>query len=60
MTPVVIADAIAVLERTPAVFRALLGGLSDAWIQSNEGPDTFSPFDNVGHLVHAERTRAFT
>lgn len=47
---------IAVLERTPSVFRALLAGLPDQWIDSNEGPDTFSPFDNVGHLVHGERT----
>jgi hypothetical protein len=48
-------DAIAVLERTPAVFRALLGGLPDPWIVGNEGPDTFSPFDNLGHLIHGER-----
>jgi len=49
-------DAIAVLERTPATFRALLHGLDEAWTASNEGPDTFSPFDNVGHLLHGERT----
>lgn len=49
-------ESIAVLERTPSTFRALLAGLSDAWITSNEGPETFSPFDNVGHLVHGERT----
>ena len=48
--------AIAVLERTPAVFRALLGGLPDAWTSPNEGPETFSAFDNVGHLIHGERT----
>ena len=51
-----LADAVAVLERTPATFRALLTGLADRWILSNEGPDTFSPFDNLGHLVHGERT----
>jgi hypothetical protein len=49
-------EAIAVLERTPATFRALLGGLPDAWATCDEGPDTFSPFDNVGHLIHGERT----
>jgi hypothetical protein len=48
-------DAIAVLERTPATFHALLGGLAEAWTTANEGPDTFSPFDNVGHLIHGER-----
>lgn len=47
--------AIQVLERTPATLRALLGGLSEAWTSPNEGPDTFSAFDNIGHLVHGER-----
>jgi hypothetical protein len=45
-----------VLERTPATFRALLGGLPEPWTAPNEGPDTFSAFDNVGHLIHGERT----
>ncbi|MGE0864597.1 MAG: DinB family protein [Vicinamibacterales bacterium] len=48
-------DAIAVLERTPATFRALLGGLPDGWVTCSEGPDTFTPFDNLGHLIHGER-----
>lgn len=48
-------EGIALLEKTPATFRALLSGLPDAWISSNEGPDTFSPFDNLGHLIHGER-----
>ncbi|MEO8677777.1 MAG: DinB family protein [Vicinamibacterales bacterium] len=51
-----LAQGIAVLERTPATFRALLGGLPDAWITPTEGPATFSAFDNVGHLIHGERT----
>lgn len=52
----VLADAVAVLARTPGVFRALLGGLPDAWLRCDEGPDTFSPLDNLGHLIHGERT----
>lgn len=48
--------AVEVLSRTPATLRALLGGLSDPWIRGNEGPDTFSPFDNVGHLIDGEET----
>lgn len=48
--------ALEVLERTPAAFRALLGGLPEAWTAPNEGPETFSAFDNVGHLIHGERT----
>ena len=45
-----------ILERTPTVFRALLTGLNGDWIMNNEGPETFSPYDVVGHLIHAEKT----
>ena len=48
-------DAAAILERTPATFRALLGGLPEVWTAPNEGPETFSAFDNLGHLIHGER-----
>jgi hypothetical protein len=43
-----------ILSRTPAVLRTLLHDLPDVWIRSNEGPDTWSPFDVVGHMIHAE------
>ena len=49
-------EAMEVLARTPAVLAALLRGLSDGWVSSNYGADTFSPFDVVGHLIHGERT----
>lgn len=45
-----------ILERTPSVLRSLLENLGDEWIMNNEGPDTFSPFDVVGHLLHGEKT----
>jgi hypothetical protein len=45
-----------VLEKTPQTLRALIGELSDPWILANEGPDTWSPFDVVGHLIHGEET----
>lgn len=48
--------AVPVLERTPGVLRALLAGLPDEWIRATEGPETWSPFDVVGHLIHGERT----
>ena len=51
-----LASSMDVLRRTPATLRALLDGLDDAWIRSNEGPDTFSPFDVVGHLIDGEET----
>lgn len=51
-----LAHAFEILERTPATFRALLGGLGDSWLKPNEGPETFSALDNLGHMIHAERT----
>ena len=51
-----LSNAIQVLERTPLSFRALLSGLTEAWTTPNEGPETFSAFDNLGHLIHGERT----
>jgi DinB family protein len=49
-------EAAAVLERTPAALEAMLSGLPEAWLLANEGPDTFSPRDVVGHLIHGEET----
>jgi len=48
--------SIAVLERTPRVLEALLSGLPDVWTTRNEGADTWSPFDVVGHLIDGELT----
>lgn len=48
--------AIAVLKRTPGALRALLEGLPEEWIGSNEGAGTWSAFDIVGHLIHGEET----
>lgn len=44
-----------VLERTPVVLRSLLHDLDDEWTRGNEGPNTWSPFDVAGHLIHGER-----
>src|SRR5262245_16905140 len=49
-------EAAAILSRTPAALDALLRGLPDGWIAANEGGDTWSPFDVIGHLIHGERT----
>ncbi len=51
-----LADIVTHLRRTPMVLKYLLGTLPDAWTQANYGPETFSPFDVVGHLIHGERT----
>src|SRR5260370_33622962 len=44
------------LARTPGALHALLDGLPAPWIGAGEGPDTFSPFDVVGHLIDGEET----
>lgn len=49
-------QAITILERTPATLSTLLAGLDNKWIEANEGADTFSPYDVVGHLIHGELT----
>jgi hypothetical protein len=48
--------SIEILERTPEVIADMLQGLSEEWIYQNEGGDTWSPYDIVGHLIHGEKT----
>lgn len=49
-------QAIAILNRTPSTLNSLLRGLAADWTMGNEGPDTWSPFDIIGHLIHGEET----
>ncbi len=61
-----LAEAIAILTRTPATLNALLRGLPDLWVLHNEGSsdgggnneekNTWSAFDIVGHLIVGDRT----
>lgn len=46
---------VAVLERTPSTLRAMLDGLPQGWLDATEGPDTWSPYIIVGHLIQGER-----
>jgi hypothetical protein len=45
-----------ILNQTPATLYSLLGKLPDDFLFANEGPDTWSPFDVLGHLIHGEET----
>lgn len=45
-----------ILERTPLVLQAYLEGLSQDWLKNNEGENTWSPYEIVGHLVYGEKT----
>ena len=43
-----------ILRRTPATLNSLLRHLPEEWALANEGPESWSPFDVVGHLIHGE------
>ncbi|HKJ03268.1 MAG TPA: DinB family protein [Longimicrobiales bacterium] len=49
-----LSHATIILQRTPAVLRTLLADLPGEWTSADEGPDTWSPFDVVGHLIDGE------
>src|SRR4029077_9408549 len=51
-----LAETFDILERTPSGVGALLRGTSPSWHAGNEGPETWSAFDVVGHLIHGEQT----
>lgn len=48
--------AIPILERTPRVLRLFLEDLPTEWIHSNEGENSWSPYDIIGHFIHGEKT----
>jgi hypothetical protein len=45
-----------ILRRTPVTLNALLADLPNDWVLSNEGPETWSPYDIVGHLIEGEES----
>src|SRR5687768_17562106 len=47
--------SIEILQRTPDVLYTMLHDISDDWTQHNEGGETWSVFDVVGHLIHGEK-----
>lgn len=51
-----LAEAVAILSRTPATLDAMLRGLPGTWVRCNEGKDSWNAFDIVGHLIVGERT----
>jgi len=49
-------EAAALLRNTPGLLKSWLSGIPSSWTETNTGPETFSTFDVVGHLIHGERT----
>ena len=47
---------IALFARTPAALNVFLRDLPESWTHRNEGGDTWTAFDVIGHLIHGERT----
>ena len=54
--PQTLENTISLLTRTPAVLDALLRKLPEGLSHRNEGENTWTAFDVVAHLIHAERT----
>jgi hypothetical protein len=49
-------NAAAMLARTPPLLDAWLRDLPEVWLHARETPESWSPFDIVGHLIHGEET----
>lgn len=49
-------EATALLRRAPAVFSALLADLPDAWLNANEGGDTWTARDVLAHVTELEQS----
>ena len=51
-----IEKSIEILERTPDVLNTMLQNISADWTSNNEGEETWSVYDIIGHLIHGENT----
>ena len=54
--PFSFSSSLEILERTPDVLTAMLEDLSAEWTTVNEGGDSWSVYDIIGHLIHGEKT----
>lgn len=53
-------DTISLLSHTPAGLNALLRDLPDIWTRRNEGENTWTVSDVIGHLIHSEHENWIT
>lgn len=51
-----LSDTISILKQTPGTVKSILEELPKEWVNQNEGADSWSPYDVVGHLIHGEKT----
>lgn len=55
MTARFLEESLSVLARTPTTLNTLLRDLPEAWTSATEGPNTWSPYVIIGHLIHGEK-----
>ncbi len=51
-----LSDTISLLARTPVALNSLLRDLPETWTLRNEGDNTWTAYDVIGHLIYCERT----
>lgn len=51
-----LSKSLEILEKTPDVLALMLGELSPDWTHQDEGENTWSVFDVIGHLIYADQT----
>ena len=49
-------QTIEILEHTPSVLTALLGNLSNEWLENIDNSEDWNPLNVVGHYIHGEET----
>lgn len=49
-------QSVEILKTTPYVIESYLSTLSKDWIKNNEGNNTWSPYDVLGHLIFGDKT----
>jgi hypothetical protein len=50
------AQALEILEKTPAILKTWLENASEEWVQYKRDEEYWSAFDIVGHFIHGEKT----
>ncbi|NOQ75446.1 MAG: DinB family protein [Crocinitomix sp.] len=48
--------SIELLERTPEIYAVLFNNSKQNWDKVNEGKNTWSGYNIIGHLIHGEKT----
>jgi len=56
MSETFLSECISILARTPVVLDTQLRDLPEPFITANEGPETWNPYDVMGHFIHCEKT----